>query len=164
MSFLMNDVSYQALLNYAFRLLATRNYTESEMLSRLDRRASKLHLKGKASATKQVVKRLRELQYLDDQKILADYFEYRLKSRPVGKFGFLHQMHRRGFSFERAKLEWEKRGVDEGMLAEALLEKKRKELDKLPEVLRKKKIMSLLARRGFSPDTTWRILDVGAGA
>lgn len=160
MSFPMNDVSYQALLNYAFRLLATRNYTESEMLSRLGRRADKLHLKGKAGATKQVIARLRELQYLDDQKILADYFEYRLKSRPVGKFGFLHEMHRRGFSFERAKLEWEKRGVDEGTLAQALLEKKRKELDRLPEVLRKKKIMSLLARRGFSPDTTWRILDV----
>lgn len=113
------------------------------------------------TAIKKVIKRLRELKYLDDGRILSDYFEYRLKSRPVGKFLFLHEMYRRGIPFEQARREWEKREVDEEPLALQLLENKNRQWKKenMPPVLRKKKVIQLLTSRGFSPDTIWGLVD-----
>lgn len=157
----MEKEIYQTLLNYAFRLLGRKNYTEAEILKKFTLRGKKLKLIGVDAAVKKVIERLRELKYLDDARILGDYFEYRLKTRPVGKFVFLHEMHRRGIPFERAKQEWEKREVDEEPLARGLLETRGRQWnkEKMPLVLRKKKIVSLLSGRGFAPDTIWGILD-----
>ncbi len=157
----MEKETYQVLLNYAFRLLGRKNYTEAEILKKFLQRGKKLKLTGVDGAVKKILERLRELKYLDDARILSDYFEYRLKSRPVGKFAFLHEMHRRGIPFVRAKQEWEKREIDEEPLARGLLQTKGRlwEKEKMPVVLRKKKIVSLLSGRGFAPDTIWGILD-----
>jgi regulatory protein len=106
-----------------------------------------------------VLERLKELRYLDDGKILEDYFEYRLKTRPQGKFLFLREMHRRGIPFEKAREEWEKRDIEEKPLALELVKKRERQLKGLPPVLRKKRIASLLASRGFSPETVWGILE-----
>lgn len=165
---IMPPDSYKKLLSYSFRLLASKSYTEAEIVERLNRRAKKLTIPAPtvipASASadeiiKRVVARLRELKYLDDHKILEDFFEYRLKSRPVGKYLFLHQMHRRGISFETASTEWEKRNIEERSLATALMEKRLQELKKqdpgAPLVLRKKRLAQFLASRGFSAETVW---------
>lgn len=153
----MENDSYQALLDYSFRILGVKNYSESELRQKLDRRAKKLKLSGTAAAIKKAMERLKELNYLNDQKILENYFEYRLKSRPVGKFLFLHEMHRRGISFEAAKTEWEKRQVDEHLLARELLDRKRRTWGKIPPVLLKRKAAQFLAGRGFAPDTVWAV-------
>lgn len=156
----MEKETYQILLNYAFRLLGRKNYTEAEILKKFTLRGKKLKLIGLDAAVKKVIERLRELKYLDDDRILNDYFEYRLKNRPVGKFVFLHEMHRRGIPFECAKKEWEKREIDEEPLARTLLETRGKlwNKEKMPVVLRKKKIIQVLTSRGFSPDTIWSII------
>lgn len=148
----MQKDPYQTLLNYSFWLLGRKAYAEAELRKRLERRSKKLKLPDSEKIIKKVIERLQELQYVDDAKILENYFEYRLKNRPCGKFLFLHEMHRKGISLDTAKAAWEKSGVDEEALAHDLLERKKKKLDALPEVLRKKKIMQLLASRGFSPE------------
>lgn len=157
----MQKDSYKLLLNYSFRLLGRKNYSESEISRKFMQRGKKLKLSGLDAAVKKVIKRLRELKYLDDDRILNDYFEYRLKSRPIGKFLFLHEMHRRGISFEKAKQAWEKRDIDEEPLALQLLESRKGQWgkEKLPTVLRKKKIIQLLTSRGFSPDIIWGLID-----
>lgn len=153
------DSSYQALLQYSFRLLGRKSYTETEIADKLSHLVKRRKLIGAEGAAEKVISRLRELGYIDDKKILENYFEYRLQSRPQGKFAFLHEMHRRGIPFEQARGEWEKRGVEEKPLARALVEKRSRLFAKMPLVLRKKKIASLLAGRGFSPETVWGILD-----
>lgn len=159
----MKQDSYQALLNYSFRLLGRKNYSEAEISRKFMQRGKKLKLSRLDAAVKKVIKRLRELKYLDDDRILNDYFEYRLKNRPVGKFLFLHEMHRRGIPFEQAKQEWEKRGIDEEPLALQLLESRKGQWgkEKIPAVLRKKKIIQLLTSRGFSPDIIWSLVSLG---
>lgn len=157
---LMERDSYKTLLNYSFWLLGRKAYTEAEIFERLNRRGLKVKLPQIQAAIKKVLERLRELKYLDDDKILENYFEYRLKSRPQGKFLFLHEMHRRGIPFEKARAEWEKRDIEEKPLALELLKKRERQLKGLPQVLRKKRIASLLASRGFSPETVWGILEI----
>lgn len=165
---------YQSFLEYAFRLLARKSYSEAEMLVRLKRRVKKIQfrasLRGEAPAEEteifaktiaRVMARLGELKYLDDNKILENCFEYRLKIRPQGKYAFLQEMKKRGISVERARAEWEKRGIKEEELALDLLSSKRKQLGMsgLSTIARKKKIAAMLASRGFAPGVIWGILD-----
>lgn len=156
---LVHKDPYQTLLNYSFWLLGRKAYTEAEISERLKRRTAKLKISEPENLIKKVIERLKELRYLNDEKILEDYFEYRLKTRPQGKFLFLHEMHRRGIPFEKAREEWEKRDIEEKPLALELVKKRERQLKGLPQVLRKKRIASLLASRGFSPETVWGILE-----
>lgn len=149
--------SYKFLLNYSFWLLGRKSYTEKEISDRLKRRAIKIKLPQCESVIKKVIKRLRELNYVDDDKILENYFEYRLKVRPVGRFRFLQEMYKRGIPFERARSEWEKREIDEEQLALDLIQAKKRQFKGLSAILRKKKIVSLLAGRGFSSETVWGV-------
>lgn len=147
------------LLSYALHLISRKNYTEAEITRKLLRRSEKLNLQNSKIAQKKVLKRLCELTYIDDTKILGDYFEYRLPARPQGKFAFLNELQRRGIPIENAKAEWEKRGIREESLAMALIKNKKMRFAKMPRVLQEKKIASLLANRGFSPETIWEILE-----
>lgn len=158
MPFMIED-SYRILLNYSFRLLARKAYTEAEVLERLRKRVRKIKLENAEPAVQKVLTRLRELNYIDDKKILENYFEYRLQARPLGKFRFLHEMYKRGIPVDKAKAEWEARNTNEKPLARALIEKKARLFRGLPAALKKKKIASMLASRGFAPDTIWGILE-----
>lgn len=153
--------SYQLLLNYAFRLLARKAYAKRALLLRLERKAKKEKVdeKKQRPVIEKVLGRLAELGYVNDEKILEDYFEYRLKSRPEGKFSFLQRMHRRGIPFEQARKVWDHRGIDEEALAQELLEKKAEKFSKMPSVLRRQKMVRLLASRGFSPETVWKMVE-----
>lgn len=155
----MKKDPYQSFLNYAFWLLGRKAYTEAEIGQRLKRRAAKLKIPDAEKLIKKVTERLKELHYVDDEKILENYFEYRLKTRPQGKFLFLHEMHRRGIPFVRARAEWERRNISEEPLARALLKSRERQLKNIPQVLRKKRMAGLLASRGFSPETVWGILE-----
>ena len=155
----MKNDFYQPLMDYAFRLLGGCAYSEEKLHQKLALRARKLKLDKPAPLLEKITARLKELNYLNDDRLLNDYFEYRLKNRPVGKFLFLHDMHRRGIPIKKARAEWEKRNMDELPLAKELLSQKGRQFEKLPPVLRKNKIVRFLASRGFSPETVWELAD-----
>ncbi|MEK7523787.1 MAG: RecX family transcriptional regulator [Patescibacteria group bacterium] len=149
---------YQSLLNYSFWLLGRKAYTESELLTRLKRRGEKVKLPDLEQTVAQVMLRLTELNYINDDKILENYFEYRLAAKPVGRYFFLNEMRRRGISSKKAAAAWDKRRIEEKSLALALVESHNRQLAGLPLLKKKKKIASLLASRGFSSDVVWGIL------
>lgn len=155
----MNVDSYQVLLNYSFRLLTRKNYSEAEMRTRLDRKGKKVLLSDLESAIPKVIARLKEFNYINDDKILENYFEFRLSSRPQGKYFFMNEMRRRGIPLDKATFEWEKRGINEVDLAQKLLSVKGKKYSGFDPFTRKKKIATFLAGRGFSPETVWNVLD-----
>lgn len=154
----MTKNSYQILLNYAFWLLSRKAYTESELHQRLMKKALRAKLEAIESTIKRIMDRLRELNYVNDAKILEDHLEYRLKSRPQGKYGYLHEMHRRGISFDFARLAWEKKKIKERPLAYDLIKRREYKFRGLPAPARKNKIAGLLVRRGFSPETVWDVV------
>lgn len=155
----MEKDHYRNLLDYALRLLGGKSYTEQEMREKLVRRSEKIGLSGADGFVAKAMSRLSELGLINDAKILENYFEYRLATRPVGKFLFIHEMHRRGIPIKEATAEWEKRGVSERELAKNFLAKKHSKVADLPSFLRRKKTAQLLASRGFSPETVWHVVD-----
>lgn len=155
----MQKAPYQLLLGYSFRLLTRRNYTEAEILDKLIKRGKKVKFENYEVLARKAVERLKEIGFINDKKYFADYFEYRLAAKPVGAFGFMREMAKRKIPFAKSKQEWENRRIDEKQLAQAFLEKCRRKYEKLEPRKQKQKIVSLLAGRGFSPETVWGILD-----
>lgn len=151
---------YQRFLNYAFWLLGRRAYSKNEILKKFNLKAKKLKLEvGQAEEIKEkVLKRLEELNYINDAKILENYFEYRLPARPAGKYIFLNEMKRRGIDIDAAKTAWGSRKIDEQSLAEEFITRKIGRFKNLDPQKRKKRIANLLARRGFPADTVWGVL------
>lgn len=157
----MQKDPYRLLLDYSFWLLGRKAYSEAEVRRKLKLRAKRAKLESADEAIAKVMARLLELKYIDDDKILENYFEYRLKAKPQGKYAFLVGMKRKGISVDRARAEWERRGVNEEEMARDLLSSKRRffRSSKMAPAVKKKKIAALLASRGFAPDTIWGILD-----
>lgn len=151
---------YQVLLNYSFWLLGRKAYSKAEITKRMNRRAEKLKLLDADIAIQKVIKRLEEFNYVNDELILKNYFEYRLPSRPRGRYAFLNEMRRRGIPGEMAITAWDTRGIDEEPMALELVEKKKRQFrgKKLTVQDQKRKIAGFLAGRGFSSDVVWKVL------
>ena len=152
---------YQRFLNYCFWLLGRRAYSRSEIIKCVERKAKKMKLDGSETGQikERVLSRLEELNYINDAKILENYFEYRLPARPAGKYIFLNEMRRRGIDVDAAKTAWNSRNINEEKLAEEFIESHLKRLKGLDLQKRKKRIAGLLSRRGFSTDTVWGIVN-----
>src|SRR3989338_10498351 len=105
--------SYDALLQYSFRLLSRKSYTRKEIDTKLTKRGEKYNLPAFEDAAKRVMARLTELNYLNDSAIITNHLEYRVKARPQGRYGFLFEMRRRGIDSKKAAAEWDKKRIDE---------------------------------------------------
>lgn len=149
---------YRAMLNYAFWLLGRKQYSEEEMRLRMERRAKRVQVYDAGGLIKKVLTRIKELNYINDDKILENYFEYRLKTRPQGKYAFLIECARRGIDKEKAAAAWARARIDERALAQELLEKRSARLKKIDPKKRKQKLAQMLASRGFAPDTVFSAL------
>ncbi len=154
----MEKSSYQLLLDYAFRILGIKSYSEAEMKKKLALKAKRVKMADSEALIQKILERLKELAYLNDEKILDDFFEYKLKAKPQGKFLFLMEVRRRGISREKAEQKWHERGISEKDLARELLERKANQLKKYPPEKRKEKAARLLASRGFSGEVIWDIV------
>lgn len=158
----MHSDSYQRLLNYALWLLGRKSYTQRELEDRLKRFIQRKKIEAGEMSSKKVMERLSDLGYVNDKKIVSDYLQYRLADRPVGKFLFIYEMKRRGISFNEADAAWgawvAEQNINEKQLASEALQQQKKRFTKdLPQA-RRKKLAGFLARRGFSPDVIWSLL------
>lgn len=149
--------SYNALLNYSFRLLTRRNYLETELKEKLNRRTKKLNFNKEI--VPRVIARLKELKYINDEKYFEDYFNYKLQNNPKGKFAFVSEMMRKRVNIANAKQEWDKRQIDEESLAMQLIGKRKFASASIDPLKRKKKIANALSAKGFSPEIIWKILE-----
>ncbi len=150
--------SYEALLQYSFRILSRKSYTRREIETKLTKRGEKYNLPAFQDAAKKVMERLTELNYLNDGAIITNHLEYRVKVRPQGRYGFLFEMRKRGIDSKAAAREWDKKAIDERALARELIAKKSVQLKELEPRKRAQRISSLLASRGFAPDVIWGIV------
>lgn len=155
----MKDL-YRTFLNYSFWLLGRKAYTKAEIVARLNRRAKKIKLDNATGIIEKVVKRLEELAFIDDGKILENYFAYHLPVRPEGKFKFIGNMRKRGIPKDSALQAWESRQIDEKSLAREFLEQRKKRFagKNLSRLELKKKLAMALAGRGFSAETVWGVV------
>ena len=145
------DAPYRQGLDRAFRLLAVRARSESELRSRLA---------GAGFAPEVVdaiVSRLRELGYVDDLAFAAAYVRSRSLGRRVGRRLLRHELVQKGVSAAvieqtlAARSDQAER-TDAAQLAQNLA---RRGIDDSPEAWakRKRRIYATLVRRGFAPET-----------
>lgn len=147
-----------ALLQYAFRLLARRDHGEVEIKKKLQYKARQIYGKTDEKIIGQVMARLKELGYLDDEKYTRHFLESKLSVSPQGKFALYSKLRQKGIPKQIFDKWWEMGKFDEQALAEKLLRQKRRLFARLPEEKKKQKIMSLLASRGFSPEVIYGLL------
>jgi len=78
----------------AYRILAYRNQTSSELRDRLQRRGYTITI------VDEVLRQLGSDGYLDDRKLALDWARYRLQAKPLGRRRLAWELQRRGLASE----------------------------------------------------------------
>lgn len=141
-------------LNYAIKLLSVRGYTERRLREKLAARTFT------ADEIAQAIKRLKEQQFLDDRRFAEEFIRSRLAGRPRTGMALVRELIQRGLSRKFAE-EAVKQNVpasSEEDLARELLHRKQAMYGHLDTMTRKRRLMALLARRGFSYETISKVL------
>jgi regulatory protein len=138
----------------AYRLLAYRSQTSSELRDRLQRRGYT------ATIIDEVLRQLEADGYIDDRKLAFDWARYRLQAKPLGRRRLAWELQKRGVPLE--SLEEVLREVysefDEVTLAEQALRKRlgSKGLPRSPR--ERKRYARYLLSLGFEADTIATVL------
>ena len=156
---MLNENSdYERLLNYAFWLISRRRYTCFEINKKLRQFLKKHKLEGE-SLIENVLNRLLELKYLDDQQYAQDYVSDRIKFRPIGKFLMKKELKSKGIAPEIISAILNHIDVDEfGMVLE-LLKKKRFHVDSVSSPKEKAKVYRFLASKGFDKEIIYKAVE-----
>ena len=140
----------QAALRSAYNLLRYRDRSEREMRERLT-------LKGYSEPTvAAVLEKLAGAGFLDDRRLAENLKRIGSEQKQLGKHGVKAWLQRRGI--RREVIESVPDTADEVAVAERLIEKKAGRMSALDADIRKKRLWSLLSRRGFSADTIRAVL------
>ena len=138
----------------AAAFLATRPRSVGETTKRLK------HLGYPQALVEDVVTRLVEVGYLDDEAFARTWVESRDRARPRGETALRRELYLKGVDRQvidavlGERLDAAQDGDPNKDAAAALLERKRSALSREPdERKRRQKAYALLARNGFDPET-----------
>ncbi len=154
----MEDELYQKLLSASFRFVSFRPRSSKELRDFLTKKIKRYKVFSGTLVTN-VLHRLAELGYLDDEKFAVWWVEQRTGRKPKGKRAIEFELRQKGISKSVIESAIRTRGVDEGELARKLLFKKSQMWRKLPTLDRKRKMFAYLFRRGFFSETIETIVD-----
>jgi regulatory protein len=116
-----------------------------------------LHLGYPAALVDEVVNRLIDMRYLDDEQFARDWVESRDRARPRGETVLRRELGLKGVARSVVDDVLTERGAvgePNRAAAEALLDRKRSALEREPDpTKRRQKAYMLLARNGFDPET-----------
>jgi regulatory protein len=138
----------------AMRLLAVRSRTKKEIIARL--RKSKFSQRS----IEFVIEELERLQLLNDAEFAQLYVRSRMAARPVAANMLRLELKRKGVneeSVENSILEAFKDSSEE-KVALLIAQKIKKQLKQADDVKKKKRVVDLLKRRGFTWDTVNDVL------
>lgn len=143
-------------LPYAVKLLASRSYSTRRLRSKL---------REKGYVTEQIdeaIAKLTERKLLDDRRFAEGFVRTRVESHPRGRTALVRDLVTRGVSGSVAN-----QAVNEQLsaeqeldLAKDLIRRKSRQYDSLEPETRRRRLVALLARRGFRPDTIHQALSI----
>ena len=142
-------------LQYAVRLLSARPYSERKLREKLAGR------QYEPDEIEHAVARLKQEHLLDDRNFAEEFVRTRLLLRPRTGIALLRDLLQRGVSKRLAQeviKELAPPDQDEA-LARDLVRRKLPLYEGLDELTRRRRLMSLLARRGFGYDTIEKVLN-----
>jgi len=145
----MTKTPYERTFERALRLLAYKPRTVAEMRSRLLEKDW-----AEPAVVDQVVARLEELGYLNDEEFAANFANSRLTAKPIGRTRLRRDLRRKKLPaqvVEQSLNEAYERQSEEELIERAI--KKRLRLKGPPETREEaKKLFDYLMRRGFRYD------------
>lgn len=147
------SLSYDKLMQYALRLISRKRYTEQEMILKLKRRNKALK-----SEVEKVIKRVKELNYVNDEVYAKDYISSRMSQNPRGKHLLKIELKLKGVNKDIITNAIENANLDELKAANEVLKRKSGSLSKHTGQKKKEKIIRYLASRGFEFDTIYKVL------
>ncbi|MGH7964365.1 MAG: regulatory protein RecX [Candidatus Binatia bacterium] len=150
-SAIRNPQSSLTPLDYAYRLLARRAYSEQEL-------ADKLTAKGfTAAAVARTVVRLKDQGYLDDTRLAADQTE-RLRARGFGPEGIKAKLIQKGLSPDTVEQTLDAGREDQDLQSAQRLLASRFAADALKDSQVRARAFRLLVRRGYSQEVAESLL------
>lgn len=141
--------------NKAFRLLAVRARSRSEL-------AARLHQSGYAPVViEAVLADLERVQLINDREFALSFARSQIATRPCGEFLLRRELKQKGIADELVEA-----GIAEAygeqsqqVLAQRLAQKKKRQSKSLPEEKAKKRVCDLLGRRGFGWELISEIME-----
>ncbi|WP_337240396.1 regulatory protein RecX [Proteus faecis] len=146
-------MTYQELYQYAIFMLSRRDYSTNELQHRIERRIRETE-KGSPTAPEylpQVIERLLESQYLDDNRTIYSFFRSYL-NKSYGPLRIRQELRLKGFPSEIIDRVLEETDTDWYALCQDLKEKKFG-TGKPKDYKEKAKQVRYLQYRGFTSDT-----------
>lgn len=158
----MEKTSYERLMAAALRFVSYRPRSKKEILDFL-KKTLRRHNTSAPLVVDQVMNRLTELGYADDQVFVAWWVDQRTRATPKGVRVIVQELMAKGIVRADAETYLAASGIDEKEKALRVLEKKLRVWSALPKDVHKRKAFDYLYRRGFSSGVIRSIVD-GVGA
>lgn len=166
-----DDELYQILLNSSFRFLSFRPRSEKEVRDFVRQKLQKRKLDDPKLIEK-IMQRLMELEYINDEKFARWWLDQRRSHQPKGNRIIRYELQQKGVAKEIVESVMninpcysvpDRVQIDavptEKEAAEIAVAKKLSLWAKMPKLQKKQKIYEYLARRGFSFDIIYQLID-----
>lgn len=144
---------YERVMERAFRLLSFKPRSVAELRERLSEKDW-----ADQATVEQVIARLRELNYLDDEQLATSFANARLTIKPLGRVRLRRDLQRRKLTAQTVETALDEAYTEhsEGELIERAINKRLrlKGVPKSPEET--KKLFDYLLRRGFNYELVLR--------
>jgi len=139
----------------ALRFLGSRDRSEYEIREKLQRRQCA------PAIIDQVLDRLKAARLVDDEALARRWIEYRLAERPSGAPRYLQDLRRKGIARTTIEAVLAEFGDEVGSetSAVALLRRVEGRYRGLDETTARRRMLGVLARRGFDSETTRSAVD-----
>ena len=139
---------FEKWVNRALKLLSFRPRSKKEILDWLERK------KILPTLQKQILGKLEELNFLNDEEFVKWWIEQRTIFRPMGRRRIEMELKQKGISGELVEsIKYQVSSKDEIEFARKAAEKKIRLWQNLPPDKFRQKLTGFLARRGFSWET-----------
>ena len=150
---ILKKAEFQKVYEKIVRFATLRPRSEKEVRDWL--RKHKVH----RSLFKDLFKRLKRLDLLDDSKFAKWWVEQRMNFRPKAKRILSQELRMKGIDRNTIEDVLSEIKIDEGKIARGLLEKKKYKWGKLDRLSAKKKMSEFLARKGFGWEIVKKAID-----
>ncbi len=149
---------YDKLLRYALRIFSKKRYTMSEMEKKLAKYSTK-RAEISEDDIKNVIRRMVDLGYLNDEQFVKDYISECIRLRPRGRVLIARDLKFKGVKKELIESGLEETEIDENKIAYELLTKRLKRFKKYPVQEQKMKAYRFLYSRGLNRDAIYKAVE-----
>ncbi len=162
---MIDDIAFQKLLDVGIRLVSFRPRSKKEFVDALQAACKKRHIVD-ISIIDNVLLRLTELGYVDDEKFTKWWIDQRNQFRPKGWRALSFELQQKGIDrtlVQTVHQELENKDTSqEEINAATLVQKASVKFQKLSLKEQKMKLYSYLQRRGFESAVICRVVDAMA--